>query len=163
MTARVFHVSPSYIRRQQARQLGWMLVMLGLVGLSLYYLVQVLSGETVLVDLLVPVLGVVACSAYVVKLVLQLKLGRAGYPDVIWDAEAETLSLQPPTGPVVLAMNSILSLRVQVGFGSVIALTLTTESGEQLKLEGYAALDELVDLLEHRLPEGQVVRTRLRY
>ena len=163
MTARVFHVSPTYIRRQQAKQLGWMLMMLGLVAVSLYYLVQVLSGEIVLVDLLVPVLGVVSCSAYVAKLVLQMRLGKAAYPALTWDAEAEVLSLQQPEGPVALTLASILSARVQLGLGRVLALTLITESGEQLRLEGYEALDELVDLLESRLPEGQVVRTRLRY
>lgn len=163
MTARVFHVSPSYMRRQQARQLTWLVSMLGLVALSLYYLAGSLAGPLVVAELLVPVLGVLACSAYAVKLVMQLRVGKAAYPDVTWDGEREVLSLQQPEGPVTLALADILSARVQVGLGRVLALTLVTETGDQLRLEGYDALEELVDLLEARMPEGQVVRTRLRY
>lgn len=163
MTAQVFHVSPSYMRRQQARQFTWLLAMLGLVAFSLYYLAQSLGGPLEIAELLVPVLGVLACSAYAAKLVMQLRVGKRAYPDVSWDPEQEVLSLQQPEGSVRMALAEILSARVQVGLGRVLALTLTTDNGEQLRLEGYEALDELVELLESRMPEGQVVRTRLRY
>lgn len=163
MVTRVFHVSASYMRRQQAKQLGWLLAMLGLVIFSLYYLGKLQGEAAGIADYLVPVLGVLACSAYAVKLGLQLKLGRAAYPDVTWDAKQETLSLMQPEGEWVLPLASLLSMRVQVGLGRVLAVTLVDESGQQLRLEGYEALDDLVELFESRLPEGQVVRTRLRY
>lgn len=163
MVTRVFHVSASYMRRQQAKQLGWLLAMLGLVIFSLYYLGQLLGGTAGIADYLVPVLGVLACSAYAVKLGFQLKLGQAAYPNVIWDAEQETLSLMQPEDEWVLPLASLLSMRVQVGLGRVLAVTLVDESGQQLRLEGYEGLDDLIELFESRLPEGQVIRTRLRY
>ncbi|MBV0933152.1 hypothetical protein [Marinobacterium weihaiense] len=163
MTTRVFHVSPGYRRRQQARQLAWMLAMLGLVLFSLYYLYRLIMGNGALAEMLVPVVGVAACLAYAVKLWLQLRQGRAAYPEVCWDEDSRILSLQAPEGALVLPLASVLNLRIQVGGGRVVAATLTTESGEQLRLEGYAELDELVGRLEAELPEGQVVRTRLRY
>ncbi|MBP0047741.1 hypothetical protein H9C73_03255 [Marinobacterium sp. AK62] len=163
MSTRVFKVSPSYRRRQQARQLAWLLAMLGLVALSLYYLVQSLSGPVEVAELLLPVLGVLSCSAYAAKLVMQLRVGKRAYPDVCWDMEQEVLQLQQPEGTVRMALADMLSARVQVGLGRVLSLTLTSTTGEQLRLEGYKGLDELVDLLENRMPEGQVVRTRLRF
>ncbi len=163
MATRVFHVSASYMRRQQAKQLGWLLAMLGLVVFSLYYLGQMLGGDAGVADYLVPVVGVLACSAYAVKLGLQLKLGKAAYPDVTWDDGQESLSLIQPEGKLVLMQASLISMRVQVGLGRVLALTLVSETGQQLRLEGYESLDDLVELFESRLPEGQVVRTRLRY
>jgi len=158
MTAILFRVSRLYIRQQQAKQLLWVLLMLVLVAGSGYFLTR---AEAV-VDYLLPVLGVAACSAYLVKLVQLLKRGASGYPDVEVDASAGTLRVLQET-PVVLNLSNILNMRIQVALTRVLAITLVTEAGEQLRLEGYERMDELVAALEAVLPEDRVIRTRLRY
>ncbi|MBR9828743.1 MAG: hypothetical protein GYB41_08885 [Oceanospirillales bacterium] len=158
MTAILFRVSRLYIRQQQAKQLLWVLLMLALVAGSGYFLTR---AEAV-VDYLLPVLGVAACSAYLVKLVQLLKRGASGYPDVEVDVSAGTLKVLQET-PVVLNLSNILNMRIQVALTRVLAITLVTEAGEQLRLEGYERMDELVAALEAVLPEDRVIRTRLRY
>lgn len=159
MTDCLFRVSRRYIRQQMAKQLLWVLFMLGLVAGSIYYLTQAVA----LIDMLLPVLGVVACSAYLVKLGQQLNQGKAAYPSVELDESAGRLTVLQQPAPVVFRVADILNMRVQVAFSRVLAVTLTTEAGDQLRLEGYERMDELVDVLERLLPADQVIRTRLRY
>ncbi len=153
-----YRISTPYYRKQTASHLLWMLCLVAAVLASIFYLFQ----ASAVADYILPILGVAACSAYFIKLLRHLQLGRQGYPEIDLDKEAKTLALIQGDSRVELDISDILNLKLDYRRYQVERVQITTAVGEVLRLEGYEDLETLATALERLTPENNVTRSRLR-
>ncbi|GAA0785285.1 hypothetical protein [Marinobacterium sediminicola] len=154
----LFRISNRYYRRQTASHLLWMLGLIVAIIASFHYLLQ----ASKVVDFLLPVLGVSACSAYFIKLFQHLRAGRQGYPEIHLDMEARQLAIKEGDTRVEIDISRILHLKLDYRFSQVERIQITTDEGQVLRLEGYEEMAEMVRALESLTPESKISRSRLR-
>lgn len=153
-----YRISPAYYRTQMARHLLWLVFLIAAVVASVYYLFQAAA----VVDFILPVLGVAACSAYFIKLFQHVRQGRGAYAEIEFDPDAKVLDLIQGEETVHLDISHILNLRLQYRGFRLERVQITTAEGEVVRLEGYAELEALATELELLTPEGNVIRARMR-
>lgn len=154
----LYRISSAYYRTQTARHLLWMVGLVAAVLASFYYLFQAAA----VVDFILPVLGIAACSAYFIKLFQHVRHGRSAYPEIELDNQAKTLTLVQGDNRIKVDISHILDLRLKYRSYHLEQIQMTTQEGEVLRLEGYDELEDLGAELELLTPSHNVKRSKIR-